>query len=424
MVAAKGAGDMASRAIARPARATNLLVLLLGAALFLNYVDRGAIAIAAPLIKSEFKLSATDFGLAVSAFFWVYAPVQLVLGWLCDRFSVYRLMAGGIALWALSTFLTGFAGGFLSLLVLRVMLGVGESIVFPASSKIIAKNIPSERRGAANAAVAAGLALGPALGTLAGGLILASYGWRAMFLVFGLATLLWLIPWRRAVSALPKDDPMHASMRVSLGQLVGKWPLWSMAIVHALGNYCFYFLLAWLPLYLVQSRGFSITQMTLLASLGYGVQAACALAYGHLSDRWTRSGRSEAACRRFMMVVSQLLAAGAILALAFASTAPMIGLLLCIAGAATASLSLNLYAIAQMFAGPRASGTWVGFQNAIGNVSGIIGPVITGMIVDRAGYQMAFIVTAGVAAFGALWWAVAVPRISEVELDRGPITAK
>ena len=126
---------------------TRALVILLGAAVFLNYVDRGAIAVAAPLMKGELGLSATEFGTAVSAFFWIYAPVQLVVGWLCDRFSVYRLMAWGVILWAASTLLMGFVGGFVSLLVLRVMLGVGESIVFPGSGKIIARHVPPEGRG-------------------------------------------------------------------------------------------------------------------------------------------------------------------------------------------------------------------------------------------------------------------------------------
>jgi MFS family permease len=157
--------------------------------------------------------------------------------------------------------------------------------------------------------------------------------------------------------------------------------------------------------------------MTMLATLGYGVQGACAFAYGHFSDWWTRSGRSEAFCRRWMMVASQALAAVAILGLAFAHDSVTIAILLCLAGAATASLSLNLYAIAQMFAGPRASGTWVGVQNAIGNLSGIIGPIITGIIVQRSGYDSAFFLTAAVALAGALWWAVGVPKIEQVNLD-------
>jgi MFS family permease len=393
------------------------LVLLLGTAVFLNYVDRGAIGIAAPKMKDELGLSAEAYGLAFSAFFWIYAPVQFFAGWLCDRFSVYRLMALGILLWAGATLLMGLAGGFLSLLVLRVMLGVGESISFPGSSKIIARHVPPERRGIANAAVAAGIALGPAAGTLAGGLILGSFGWRWIFFAFGILTLLWLLPWGRAVRELPTTGHFDQGARVPLGKLMRKWPLWSMSIVHALGNYCFYFLLAWLPLLLTKSRGFGIGEMTMLATLGYAVQGACAFGYGHFSDWWTRSGRSEAFCRRWMMVASQVLAAGALLGLVFAHDALSVGVLLCLAGAASASLSLNLYAVAQMFAGPRAAGTWVGVQNAIGNLSGIVGPIVTGIVIQHWGWENALILTAAIALFGACWWALAVPRIQQVNLD-------
>lgn len=408
---------MATIARTRTGNPTRWLVLLLGAAIFLNYVDRGAIAVAAPVMKGELGMSATAFGVAVSAFFWVYAPVQLVVGWLCDRFPVTKLMAGGIVLWAASTLLIGFVGGFTSLLVLRVMLGVGESIAFPGSSKIIAMHVPPEQRGMANAAVAAGIALGPAAGTLTGGLIVATLGWRAMFIMFGLATLLWLVPWRQVVAKLPTVAIGDALGRVPARKLLGNWSLWAMGIGHMAGNFCFYFLLAWLPLYLVQSRGYTIGQMTLLASVGYGVQAIAAVAYGVISDRWTRSGRSEATIRRGMMIVSQLLAAAAIFGIYTSQSVGALLFWLCLGGAATAALSLNLYAIAQMFAGPRAVGTWVGIQNAIGNLSGIFGPVITGIMIDRAGYGSAFTLTAGVALFGAGWWAIAVPAIRQIELE-------
>lgn len=408
---------MATAAVPKATRnVANLLVLLLGTAIFLNYVDRGSLAVAAPLMKGDLGLSNEAYGWAVSAFFWVYAPVQLFAGWLCDRFSVYRLLALGILLWAASTLLMGFVAGFASLFVLRIMLGVGESLAFPGSSKIIARHVPAQRRGVANAALAMGIALGPAVGTLAGGLMVAHWGWRAMFFVFGAVTLLWLLPWRQTVRALPTAGHLDGGERVPVGALIGRWSLWSMSIVHALGNYCFYFLLAWLPLFLTKSRGFSISEMAWLASLGYAVQGACAFAFGHFSDWWTNSGRSEALCRRWMMVASQAVAAAAILGLAFAHSALSIGILLCLAGAASAALSMNLYAIGQMFAGPRAAGTWVGVQNAIGNLSGILGPIVTGIIVDRAGYESAFYVTAAVAAVGALWWAVGVPRIEQVNL--------
>jgi MFS transporter, ACS family, D-galactonate transporter len=406
-----------ANAVGTPTKIARTLVILLGASVFLNYVDRGAIAVAAPLMKGELRLSATEFGTAVSAFFWIYAPVQLIVGWLCDRFSVYRLIAWGVIVWAASTLLMGFAGGFISLLVLRVMLGVGESIIFPGSSKIIARHVPAESRGMANAAMATGLALGPALGTLAGGMIVAQFGWRAMFIAFGLVTLIWLVPWRSVINTLPADRHEKREPMVPMRRLVRRWSLWAMGVGHACSNYGFYFLLAWLPLYLVQQRGLSIEEMTLLATLGYAAQAAAALAWGQISDRWTRSGRSEAAMRRGMLIAGQLVLGASILGIALSESMVTVGILLCLAGAATASLSCNLYAVAQMFAGPRAAGSWIGFQNAVGNLSGILQPIIAGILIDSSGYESAFYLAAAVAAFGGLWWAVGVPRIEQVIAD-------
>ena len=309
-----------------------------------------------------------------------------------------------------------FAAGFVSLLVLRVLLGTGETIAFPGGSKIISRHVGPERRGMANSALALGIALGPALGTLAGGLILASLGWRAIFIAFGLVTLVWLLPWRSAVRGLG-DAAMDREPRVPVRQLVGKWSLWSMSIAHVASNFVFYFLLGWLPLFLTKSRGLPIAEMTLIATLGYAAQAIAALAFGHFSDRWSGGRWTEGAVRRWMMVAGQILAAVAVFGLPYADSRTMLGLLLVLAGIATGALSLNTYAVAQMFSGPRAAGTWVGIQNAVGNMSGIFGPIVTGIIVQQAGFSMACWLTAAVAAFGALWWIVGVPTIREIELD-------
>ena len=406
---------MATAAVARTA--SSGLILLLGAAVFLNYVDRGAIGIAAPIMKGELGLTAAEYGTAFSAFFWVYAPIQPLLGWLCDRFSVYRMIALGVVIWAVSTLLMGFVGGFLSLLVLRIMLGIGESIIFPGSSKVIARHVPAEERGMANAWCAAGLSLGPAAGTLAGGLILASFGWRAIFIAFGLVTLVWLLPWRKVVNDLPKAADKSSASPVPIGKLLGKWSLWAMSIGHASSNFAFYFLLAFTPLYLVQHEGMSIPQMTLLTTLGYGAQGMTAFAIGIWSDRWTKSGRSEAAIRRTLLTLGQLATAASLVAITMTHSALAIGLLLVVTGIATACLPTNLYAVAQMFAGPRAAGTWVGFQNGVGNISGIVGPVILGILIDQQSYESAFYLAAGVAAFGGVWWILGVPKIEQVDFE-------
>jgi MFS family permease len=404
--------------LARPAIPVASLVLLVAAAILLNYVDRGTVAVAAPLMKQELGLSATAFGIAVSAFFWVYAPIQLFVGWLCDRFSVYRLLAGGLALWALSTAATGFVGSLAGLVVLRLLLGIGESIAFPGASKIICRHVPASRRGIANATIAAAIALGPAVGTLAGGLIMASFGWRAMFMIFGLATLLWLAPWSAMVRTLPEEAGHAGRDRFPLRRLTGTRALWATSFGHFTVNYGFYFLLAWLPLYLVQQRGFSIQTMTLLATMVYTAQAASALAFGWGCDRRVAGGADEGATCRLLIAGGISLLGLAILGIAVAGDDRLLVICLILAGVAAGPCSTNLYAIAQIFAGPRAAGTYVGVQNAVGNLAGIVGPIVTGIIVDRTGsFLNAFYVAAAVCGAGALTWTLAVPRIAPLDLD-------
>lgn len=403
---------------ARVKTATNALILLLGAAVFLNYVDRGAIGVGAPLMKAELGLSATQFGVAVSAFFWVYAPIQLVIGRLCDRLSVYWVFGAGLALWAVSTTLTSMAAGLASLIALRVLLGIGESVAFPGSSKMIAAHVDPSRRGMANGIIGAGLALGPAVGTLAGGLITASFGWRAMFLVFGLITFLWLIPWSAVVRGIPSADRADCIACVPISKVASRWSLWAMGIAHFCNVYGFYFLLTWLPLFLVQSRGFTIQQMSYLATIAYLGFAVSVFLLGWLSDVWTRSGRDEAAIRRWTVVAGHVIAAVCIIGILVSHSLPALVLWLALAGASYGTSTPSLYGIAQMFAGPRASGTWVGVQNALGNTAGLVMPVITGIMIDETGsYTGGFYLAGAVVGFGALWWAWGVPKIEQVELD-------
>lgn len=392
------------------------LVILLAGSILLNYVDRGAIGVAAPLMKDELALSATAFGIAVSAFFWIYAPIQLLVGWLCDRICVYRLLAAGVVLWALSTTLTGLVSGLTMLIILRLMLGVGESIAFPGSSKIIACEVPPERRGSANAAMAAALAIGPAVGTLVGGTILAAYGWRAIFLAFGLFTFFWLIPWWIVSRPLRIKPSAEGQPPYPFRRLLRLRALWMMGIGHFMSNYGFYFILAWMPLYLVKVRGYSIGEMTMLSTLGLAAQGAAALLWGWVSDRLVARGIGEGPLRKAMMALAHLSIAIAIAGIATAPSTATLAAWLVVAGIAGAAISTNLYAIAQMFAGPRAAGSWIGVQNAGGNASGIVGPIVTGLIVDRAGgYGWAFAVVAAVSASGALWWWFAIPEVKPID---------
>lgn len=399
-------------------RLTNALVLLIGAAVFLNYVDRGAIGVAAPLMKADLGLSATRFGIAVSAFFWIYAPIQIVIGYLCDRVSVYRLFTFGLVLWSIATAMTGFVGGLTGLIALRVMLGLGESIAFPGGSKLIARHVAPDKRGFANAVMSSGLAFGPAAGTLIGGTILAHYGWRPIFVVFGVATLAWLLPWELTLRGLTTGGATAHEEPFPIRKLFALKPLWLSTFGHFTANWGLYFTLTWLPLFLVTERHFGLPQMTLLAGLAYVSQGMTALLVGRWSDRMVVGGMREGAVRRGFCVASHVGVAAGIMGIAFASGVPALTFWLVLTGAALGLCFPNLYGIAQIFAGARASGMWIGVQNAFGNISGITGPYITGLLIDATGnYNAAFALSAAVALLGALWWGLVLPAIEPAVMD-------
>jgi len=129
-----------------------LPLLLLILSVLINYIDRGNLSIAAPLLKDELGLSASQLGILFSAFFWTYTVMLFVCGWFIDRFDVNRVLAWGFLLWSLATAATGVVHGFTILLAMRLLLGIGESVAFPCYCKVLAQHLPEHRRGFANGA--------------------------------------------------------------------------------------------------------------------------------------------------------------------------------------------------------------------------------------------------------------------------------
>lgn len=400
-----------------PARA---IVPLLALALFINYVDRGNLATAAPLIKTQLNLSSTQIGVLLSAFFWTYVPAQILAGWLAERINPYRTLAIGVALWSIATTLIGLAGGFAILIVLRMLLGLGESAAFPCSSKLLTQHLPSSRLGGANGLIGVGMALGPALGTLGGGLLIAHIGWRSVFILFGLVSLLWLLPWYLTM----RSESALASQRVSgagpsLASILRRREVWGAGLGHFCGNYAFYFVISWLPLYLVKARGLSVEQMAVLGGLIYAVYAASSMSAGLLSDHWIRRGASDNRVRKTVIIAAHTIMAASLVAAALGDLRTSVISLIC-AGVAFGFNTPTLYSIGQTLAGPQAAGRWMGIQNCIGNVAGIVGPIVTGVVVDRTGqYFWAFMIAAAIAAAGIVGWGLMISNVSLINWRPG-----
>src|ERR1700733_7169887 len=203
-----------------PAQHRWRLVGLLSVSVLINYVDRGNLSVAAPVLVRELSVPPARLGLLFSAFFWTYSIGQIPAGWLVDRFSVSRLYAAAYLLWCLATLLTGFAHTIAALLVLRMLLGLGESVVYPACSQLVVRNFSEQERGRANSLIDVGTKAGPALGTLVGGLLVAYWGWRMLFVAAGLVGLSWLVPWHLWVEGSSEIPPQSSEAGPSMLQII------------------------------------------------------------------------------------------------------------------------------------------------------------------------------------------------------------
>jgi MFS family permease len=387
-----------------------IVVLLLAISAFINYVDRGNLSIAAPMLKDELGISASQLGVLLSAFFWTYACLQPFSGWLVDRWNVNWVLAGGFFLWSAATAATGIAHTFAALMILRLCVGIGESVAYPSYCKILALNFEEEHRGFANAAIAAGVLLGPGLGMLFGGLLMGRYGWRPFFLVLGLISLLWLLPW---IKWMPKSSNTGSQLAnaPSVLEFLCLRSVWGTGIGLFCFNYMNYFLITWLPFYLVRERQFSMNQMAKIGGIAYLLSCCCAILTGWFSDRWIVAGATPTLVRK-TVIGGGLALAGAFVGLAHVGSS-VVALVLGVVFWGVASS--NLWALTQTLAGPQATGRWTGIQNMVGNFAGGVAPAVTGLVLDRTGqFYGAFAIAAAIAFLGAMSFVFLVGPVEPV----------
>lgn len=393
------------------------VVALLAISTFINYIDRGSLSLAVPLLKVELQLSPWQLGILLSSFFWTYTGFQIISGWLVDRFNVTWVLAGGFFIWTIATATTGFVHGFQMLLVMRLILGAGESVAFPSYSKILAKHFPEALRGRANSFISAGIAGGPAFGIFFGAMLIGRYGWRPFFVGLGLISLLWLPPWKKWMPAGPGLAISPTAQMPSIVEILKQRSAWGTFVGLFAFNYLSYFLLTWLPSFLVNERHFSMEKMGTIGGSAYLLLALSALISGWFSDLWIARGGTPTRVRKTFTAAGLAISSCSCLAVVtFASDSRLAVLFLFVTCAGAGLCTANLWAITQTIAGPLAAGKWSGLQNFAGNFAGIIAPALTGFVVQRTGHFFwAFAATAGVLLAGALSWALVVGRVEPVQ---------
>ncbi len=395
------------------------IVGLLALAMFINYADRGSLSVAAPVLKDRLAITDAQMGVLLSAFFWTYALCQPVAGSLVQRYDVKRVLAIGLAVWAAATFMIGFAGGFASLLVLRLVMGVGESVIYPANARILAERAPERLRGRWNGLIAMGMCLGPTGGTLFGGLVLARFGWRAVFLLLGVLSLLWLLPWlatpMRPSAAATEPRGLPRDPGPGYGELLRRRALWGVSLGQFCYSWQFYLLLTWLPLYLVKSQHLSLTLMAEVGAAVYALQSLAALAGGWGSDALIRAGASPTLVRKGVILAG--VAGGGVAVLLLSLGSPSMAIpCLAASGIFTGIGNPIQFSIGQTLAGPAAGGRWMGIQNMFGNFAGILAPAATGWIVQATGaFAAAFQLAAVLSVAGLICWGIVLVRVEPLQ---------
>jgi len=398
----------------QPPRPVNRVIALLAVSVLINYIDRGNLSIAAPFLKSELDLSFSQIGMLMGSFFLTYSLFLPVSGWLADRFEVKWVMALGFFLWSGATAIIGGAHAFWALLVARLVLGIGESVAYPCNGKFMALYVPEVGRGLANALIAAGVGCGPALGAIFGALLMGKYGWRPFFIILGLASMVWLIPWfvwaphgGTSISSAEKN-------RVGFRELLRQRSMWGTCGGLFGANYVLYFEITWLPTYLTHERHLSVMTMGKISAVGYLCYAAAAVLCGWLSDRWIGTGATPTLVRKTFTGVG---AGGAgILLLGCALTEPTISvILLLLAFAAGGMCGSNIWAITQTLAGPKMAGRWTGLQNFLGNYAGVVVSTLTGFVVQYTGhFILAFVIMAAVGLLATLSYVLLIGPVQEI----------
>lgn len=419
-------------------RAQHVALVLLMVSGVVNYMDRGTLAVANPMIRAELGLSLGQMGLLLSAFLWIYAVCQLPIGGLVDRIGPRRLLGIGLVVWSLAQMAGGLASSFGFFIVARAVLGIGEAPQFPSAARVVSNWFPLRSRGTPTGIYNAASPLGSALAPLCLSFVVVSFNWRWAFIATGMLGLVVAVIWFALYRDPDKSQMTEAERRYldegsqSAGEVPSKltfaeWrglfsyaTTWGMLIGFFGSVYLNWVYLTWLPGYLTIERHMSLIHTGFAASVPFLCGIVGSLVAGWFSDLITRGSRSPVASRRNAVVVSMLgmmvFTIPAALVESNAIAVACISVVVFLGNAAAASS----WALATAAAPPSRIASLAAIQNFGGFLGGALAPIATGFIAQASSFVPALLTAAGIAGAGAMAYLLLVRKpIPEQESAAG-----
>jgi MFS family permease len=405
------------------ARWTVLALLFVGG--MINYLDRSAIAVAAPFLSKQLSLSPSQLGWVFSVFFFGYAAFCFVGGYASDRIGGRNVFAVAAVVWSVFCGLTAFVFSYASLLIVRVIFGAGEGPYGSATNKLISNWFPRHQQGSAVGWANSGTPLGGAIAGPIVGFIALAYGWRVSFVVIALIGLCWAIAWvllvterpeqnvdasaaeRAAIAASPETPT--AGPPVTFGRLLVRPGVLATAFAFFGYAYILYFFLSWFPSYLTMQQHLSVSSMSFAGAIPWLLGFIGLAGGGMVSDVIYRFTGNAVRARKLVLVGGLLIAAVCV-ALAGEVTGVLAAVSLMAVSVFFMYLTGHTYftLVLDTVENSRVGGV-SGFVHLIANLAGIVAPAVTGYMVEASGsFTGAFVLAGAIAVLGALSVAVLV----------------
>jgi len=307
-----------------------------------------------------------------------------------------------LLLWCGASAATGSVGVLWQLIGLRLLLGVGESVIFPAGLSWIHRNVEERRRGLAAGIFVSGTKWGPALGAPLAAWLIGHFGWRSMFRAIGLGGLVWLLPWVLFAREGERGSRQSASDTVPLATLLRSRIIWGTMIGTFCYNYFLFFSITWLPAYFVERRHLSLNSMGIYTMFSFAGTAVVAILAGAAADWLIRRGADAAATRRWFTIAGLLGASTEVAgALSESNQVAVFFAIFSMAGLGLATA--NYWALTQTLMPRKAAGRVAGVQNTALNLAGIAAPILTGWLKQVTGSYIVPMQTIGVFLLIGVW---------------------